>query len=209
MRVQHRPAQVGILEYLAYRRNVSTLGQPNPDGIAPKAFSIFIAPYENLRLHRLGTKLHQREKAMGSCTRDDLEKTIFLKLGKRPDNIPSNLIEVKVAGGKKPLRIETRQLIERRIAGCSFDLSAGELDDTVQITLCAMLEKWIPQHGTEGRSHRQSDSNRNALGGEASKNLQQRDVGLDNPFKEPILFMKLVMLRMSNEGEMRVEEESQ
>ena len=72
-----------------------------------------------------------------------------------------------------------------------------------------MLEKRVPQHGTKRRSHRQSDSNRNALRSEASKNLQQRDVGLDNTFKEPILLMKLVMLRMSNEGEMRVEEESQ
>ncbi len=66
-------------------------GNQIPDRIAPKAFPIFIATYENLRLHCLGTKLHQREKAMGRCARDDLDETIFLKLGKRPDNIPSNL----------------------------------------------------------------------------------------------------------------------
>jgi hypothetical protein len=171
MRVQDSPAQIGILEYFAHRRHVSTLGQPDPDWIAPKAFAIFIAPYENLRLHRLGTKLHQREKSMGGCAGDDLEEAIFLKLGKRPHNIPSNLIEVEVARGKEPLEIEMRQLIERGVIRCSFHFSAGKLDDTVEVALCAMLEKRVPQHGTKRRSHRQSDSDGNALRGEASKNL--------------------------------------
>ncbi len=72
-----------------------------------------------------------------------------------------------------------------------------------------MLEKRIPQHGTKRWSHRESNPNRNALRGEASKNLQQGNVGLHDAFKEPILFMKLVLLGMSNEGEMRVEKESQ
>jgi hypothetical protein len=141
--------------------------------------------------------------------RDDLEKTIFLKLGKCPDNIASNFIEVEVVGGKKPIRIETRQLIERRVVGCPFDLSTGKLDDTVQVALCAMLEKRIPQHGTKRWRHRESNAKRNALRGEASKNLQQRNIGLHDAFKEPILFMELVVLGMSNEGEVRVEKESQ
>ena len=97
-----------------------------PDRITAETFSIFIAPDENLSLHRLGTKLHQRKKAMRRRAGDDLEQAIFLELRKRADNIPSDLIEIKVPRGKKPLGIEMRQLIERESLGCSVRFLGGK-----------------------------------------------------------------------------------
>jgi hypothetical protein len=39
--------------------------------------------------------------------------------------------------------------------------------------------------------------------------LQQRNIGLNDPLEQPVLLVELFMLGMPNEGEMRVEEESQ
>jgi hypothetical protein len=72
-----------------------------------------------------------------------------------------------------------------------------------------MLEQRIPQHGAKRWRHRESQPDRNTLGVEASKNLQKGDIGLNDTLEQPILLVKLIVLGMSDEGEMRVEEESQ
>ena len=105
--------------------------------------------------------------------------------------------------------IKTRQFVELRIACRPFNFEPGQFDSAIDIPLCAMLEKRIPQHGAKRWSHRQSQTDRNVLRVEPPENAQQGNVGLDNGFKEPIFLMKLFVFGVPNKREMSMEEKSQ
>ncbi len=140
---------------------------------------------------------------------DNFQHAILLELRKGAYHVTLDLVQIKIPSGDKALGIKPRQLVQVRVACCPLNLAPGQLDATIKIPLRAMLKKRIPQHGAKRWSHRQSQTNWDALGRESPENPKQRNVGLSDSLEEPILLMKLLVFGMPNKWEMSVEEKSQ
>ena len=72
----------------------------------------------------------------------------------------------------------------------------------------SLLEQLVAQHRAERRSERHREPEGDALVRQSPHHAQQRQVGFGDGFEEPIFLEKILVLRMPDERQMRVEEET-
>ena len=105
----------------------------------------------------------------------------------------------------EPLEIHFR---ERPVGGLplgAMNFLFGELDQAVQVPREPFLQQRVQQHGAQRRRESERQSRVHVVAQPAVHHLDQRDVGLDDGFKQPVFLQELFMFRMTDKREMGVE----
>ena len=107
---------------------------------------------------------------------------------------PSELVEVHL-----------RQLAELRYELGPHQFLLGKLDQSIQVLYVARTQERIRKHGRQGGrdGHRQPKGD--AFGIQTVKHIQQRDIGLGDGFKKPILLHIAGLFRVAYKRKMGME----
>ena len=88
-----------------------------------------------------------------------------------------------------------------------MDFLFREFDEAFEVALVTVLQQRIEQHGAKRGRERERQARVHAVAQPAVHDLNQRDVGFGDGFKEPVFLQKLVVFRMAHKRQMRVEDE--
>src|SRR5258708_40071360 len=89
----------------------------------------------------------------------------------------------------------------------SMQLVAGQINQCIQPPRATLLQQWVAQHRTKRGRQRQGQRRGHPVATPTFDHLKQRQVGLDNGFKEPALLEEPFVLRMTGEWQVCVEYE--
>jgi len=88
-----------------------------------------------------------------------------------------------------------------------LDFLVGELDQALQLPEVAALEERVREHRAERRRQRHREAEVDAVVEQPVHHVDERDVGLGDRLVEPVLLEEVLVLRMPDEGEVRVEDQ--
>ena len=84
-----------------------------------------------------------------------------------------------------------------------------ECDELRKMPLVAREQQRVAQHVAERRRHRHREAKRHAFFREAKEHVHERQIRLRDRLEEPVLFQKMLMLRVAHERQVRVEKKRQ
>ena len=73
----------------------------------------------------------------------------------------------------------------------------------------SLLEQLVAEHRAERRRERHREPEGDAFVRQPAHHAQERQIGFGDGFEEPVFLEKILVLRMPDEWQMRVEEESE
>ncbi len=168
-----------------------------------------VARDENLRPHRLGIFVHQRQVAVGRAAGDDLQLARVLELAERGEEIAVVLVGEDAPAVFQPVQVEPGELVELVVALGAVDFLVSQLDRPVERPQVTILQKLVAQHRGQRRRDRHGQPEIAAVVEQPVHHVDERDVGLGDRLVEPILLEELLVLGMTDEGKMRVKDESE
>ena len=89
----------------------------------------------------------------------------------------------------------------------SLSFVRTELDQKIKMSDITLAQQPILKHCAERRRNRHRELERHKIVDESLDHSQQRDVRFCNRLKQPLFLEEMLVLRMPNEREMRVENE--
>src|SRR5580700_10922249 len=98
---------------------------------------------------------------------------------------------------------------ELRVAVKALHLALGEFFEPCQVRLEAQSEKVVLEHRCERRGYAHAEREGDPVFCHPVEGVEQREVALDQRFVEPTLLEVALVLRVADEGEVRVEHERQ
>src|SRR4051812_6985627 len=89
----------------------------------------------------------------------------------------------------------------------ALDLLSGQANHSLEVAQISLLEQLVAEHGAKrGRQrHRQPESD--LFLGQPPHHTQERQIGFGDGFEEPVFLEKILVLRMPDEWQMRVQDE--
>ena len=112
------------------------------------------------------------------------------------------------AHAKKPQQMKARRL-RFRLTRQPPRLALGERDELHKVPLVPRQQQRVTQHVSERRRHRHREAKRHAFFRKTKEHLHERQIGLRDRLEEPILFQKVLVLRVAHERQVRVEKKRQ
>ena len=103
--------------------------------------------------------------------------------------------------------IKARELLERRVILCAFDLPLSEPNGAVEVAQVARAQEFVLQHRAERGREIETEFAAHAIADESLQHHEKRDVGFGDGFEEPILFQEFFVFRVPHERQVRVEDE--
>ena len=91
----------------------------------------------------------------------------------------------------------------------AMNFLVGQVDQAVQVTLVAPAQHRIKEHGAQCRRQGQGHVRRDAVPFPTFQNLDDRQVGFRDGFKQPGFLQKFFVLGMAHIGQVRVENDGQ
>ena len=88
----------------------------------------------------------------------------------------------------------------------AFYLLAGETDQALEMAQVAFLQERIAQHRAERRGERHREAMRHVFLRQPPQHAEERKVGFGQRFKKPVFLEKIFVFRVSDEGEMSVQD---
>ncbi len=207
--VDDEPADFRLLQKLVDARRVGAFRQPDAARIAPEAFAVVVARDHDLRPDRLGVLGHQRQVAVRRAAGDDFEFARVLEFAESGEQVAVILVDENVAAIFQPVQVEPGELVELVVALGAVDFLVGQLDRLVDAADIAVLQKLVAQHRGQRRRDRHGQPEIAAVVEQSVHHVDERNVGFRDGLIQPVFLEKLVVLGMPDEGEMRVEEESE
>ena len=208
MRIDHKPADVCLLQHLLDALDVTTFRQPDALRIAPETLPIRVAGNEDLRPDRFGIGVHQGQKTMRRRAGDYFQKTTLLQTRKLLNEITIPALEELPALDEMGM-ITPGLLVNERIGDGAMHLLLSEADEPFDVPDVTRLEQRIAQHGAQSRSQRQREAKSQPVGFHRLKNFQQRDVSLRDGLVKPDFLQKINLFGMPDERQMRMQDESE
>jgi hypothetical protein len=149
---------------------------------------------------------HQRQKAVRGIAGQDLQTAVVLQLAERSQQIAAPPVD-EIGHAAKALLIVPGQSTERRAGGVATHLAVGQLAQAPQVPPIAHPQQIVVQHGGQRRRDRHGDAIGDALGAQPIESLQQRHVRFADGFEQPVLFQKVVVLRVTHERQVGVQDQ--
>ena len=207
VRIDHEPAQVRLREHPVEAGGVGAFRQPDAARVAAEGRAVVVPRDEDLRAHRLGELLHERQKAVRRRAGDDLEHAAILQRGECGDHVAMPALHVVAPALEQPVVVEARRLLQLALPRRALHLAPCQLDRALQIPLVAPVQQRVAQHVAERRRERHRELEGHPVIRQPVQHLEQRDVGFGDRLEEPVLLKELLILRVPHVGEMRVEDE--
>lgn len=83
----------------------------------------------------------------------------------------------------------------------------GEFRHPTEVASEPFLQQGVPQHRPEGGGHAECEAPRDAIEGPSVEDPKQGQVAFENGLEKPRLLVELGMFRVSDKGQVRVEEQ--
>ena len=144
---------------------------------------------------------------MGRGAGDDFETAGILQFAKCPNDIALQRFDEKFARLGEELRVKARQLGELRIVLVALDFLRGEIDQALEVAEIALLQQLVAQHRAEGRGERQREPEVDAFVDQPPHHAQEREISFGDGLEEPVFLEEILVFRVPNERQMRVEDE--
>jgi hypothetical protein len=84
-----------------------------------------------------------------------------------------------------------------------------KIDQKLKVPDVTIAQKLILEHRGKRRRNRHREFERHSIVHESLHHAKQRNVGLGDRLKKPLFLEEMLVLRMANEGEMRVQDEGE
>src|ERR1700759_105716 len=115
MRIEGKPAKLGLLQVVLQPRKISAFRKPDSLRLSSKIVLIIVSRDLNLGADRFRVLLHQWKKPVCCRAGDNLEKTAVLVALERSDEIAMQPINVDLATLQKAVVINPGQMINFRL----------------------------------------------------------------------------------------------
>ena len=99
------------------------------------------------------------------------------------------------------------KIAQLRVLAIALHLTLRQLDEACEVAHVAASEQLVLQHRAKRRRDGHCELEGHAVAQEPLHHAQERNVGLGDGFEEPVFLEELRVLRMPNEGEMRVQDD--
>ena len=107
------------------------------------------------------------------------------------------------------IAVEACKFVQLRMTAMSLELALREIDGATEVLHVTLAQQFVLQHGAKRGRNAHRDAERHAIVDQPLHHSEERDVGLGDGFEEPALFKKFLVLGMTNERQVRVEDERQ
>ena len=136
---------------------------------------------------------------------DDLEPAAVLQPPERAAR--GRLVAAPgVAQAAEAVAVHVREPVVLRLRPGALELLLGERDQVVEVLGVPLLQQIIGQHGMSGGDS-ESVSGMASVGDQPLEDLQERQVGVADGLVEPALLHDRRILRMADEGQVRVKDQ--
>ena len=206
MGIDDEPPDIRLLQDGIDARHIAALGEPDAFGVAAEARTVFVAADKDLRAHRLGNDLHERQEAVRGGASDDFDDAVLLELRECADDVAVDFLAVEAERFAECGVVVAGDLEHRGIACGSLEFHLGEGKTALEVAFGARDEERIAQHRANGGREREGDFERHLFGDHAPEHFQQRDVALCDGFKEPVLLEEFLVLGMPDPRQMGMEQ---
>ena len=143
---------------------------------------------------------------MGGPAGDDFKDAGVLKFAKGLDEVAMIAIAEEVAAVIESVMVEAGEGLKGGVVLGAVQFLRGEFDLFFETVDVAVLKKWISEHGAEGRGHGHGQTEVDAVTDEALHHIKEGEIGFGNGLVEPVLFKKLGVFGVANEGEVGVKD---
>ena len=86
----------------------------------------------------------------------------------------------------------------------SLSFARSKIDQKLDVSDVTLAQQLILKHCAERRRNRHGEFERHTIVDESLHHAQQRDVRFSDRLKQPLFLEEMLVLRMTNEGEMSV-----
>jgi hypothetical protein len=136
---------------------------------------------------------------------DELNAPAQVKPDETAYEVALQPVQVEVSEPDEAGEVEAGHGAEVGISVGPCDLLRRELDEAGKVAFEAVAKERIVEHADERLGEREGDAARNAIAVEPLEDFDQRQVGLENGFEEPVLLEVVGVLGMADEGKVGVE----
>src|SRR5207244_11360059 len=151
--------------------------------------------------------LQQWEQSVRGCGGDDLERAGFAELPEPAEQIAFALLDKEAPRFREKIEIELAEFSQGQVIPVALSLARREVNQKIDMFEVALLQKLVLQHRGQRRRDRHGELERHGVVDQPLHHLQQRDVRLGYRLEQPFFLQKMFLHRMSDEREMRMEDQ--
>ena len=208
VRVDEEEADVLGRQVLVDPRRVPAFGQPDAARIAAEVHPVVRAGHLDLRADGLGMD-HQRQKAVGRATGDDLEGAGVLETLEAAHQIAAVAIVEQAPQMIVALAVVPGERAEVRIAARAVDFLVAELAERVEPLGVARHEQLVAQHADQRRRQGHRDAEGDAVFHALVEDFEERKVRLGDGFVEPVFLEEFGIFRMPHVRQVGVQHDGE
>ena len=139
---------------------------------------------------------------------DDFNPAFVLQLFESVDEIAVASAPC-VAHQIEAVVIHPRQFTKRAVPVGAVNFLFRQFDEAVQMPRVTPAQERVEQHGAQRGRKRERQGRVHAVMPPAVENLEQRNIGFGDGFKEPAFLKKFLMFRVAHERQVRVQDQRQ
>src|SRR6266571_2551117 len=137
---------------------------------------------------------------------NDLEPAVLLELAEGADHVAA-ISKIGLPQRVKALVVHQRERLIFVVPVRAVNFFFRQLQQGLEVPHVTVLQQRVKQHRAEGGGERQGQPCVHAVAQPAIHDLNERQISFGEGFEEPVFFEKMLVLRVPNERQMRVEDE--
>ena len=188
---------------------VGALGKPEAAGRSTDLPFVLLHPQEDLGPHRFGTVGQRRKQPVGGRAGDDLQDPLGLQARELGHQVATVGVLEKLPEAAQPVLVKTGGGSESRLLAGPRHLPLRQLAHPVQVPRIFLHQERVPQHGHQRGGERQGERRADPVLAELLQQVQERQVSLRDRLEQPVLFQKILALRVPHEGKVGVQHQGQ
>ena len=203
--IDKREAHAGLCEETVHASSVGAFAHPHAGGGEAAARLEGACSGANLAAPA-AIEEHERQEAMRANAGDELDAPALVQPDETADEVALKPVQVEVAEPDEAGEVEAGHGAERCVGLGPGDLLRRQPDEAGEVRFEAVAEEPVVEHADERLREREGDAAGDAIAVEPLQHFDERQVGLEDGLKEPVLLEVVGVLGVPNEGEVGVED---